>query len=223
MVGYVFGASERLQLFHYGLPQRLGVELFGSLSQGCAVHGVLLCGVGQGSLHHGNGVGLCLGSQCCVLLVVGLGFLSRLAVYGRCLASMLEVDLRRRQTALVVAGSVFQVCVDNILSSSEFYLLHESGASFEETQFHAKHIVVFRHFVASCLQFANEFYAFHFVDVEGCRDRSVASQTCRVDVPSWLNLSAEYNLCNCCPVSFQLTGEFYRAKQLCLCNNCEQQ
>ena len=93
MVGYVVGASESLQLFHYGLPQRLGVELFGSLSQGCAVQGVLLCGVGQGSLHHGDRVGFGLGCHCSVLLVVGLGFQSSLAVYGRRLACVLEVDL----------------------------------------------------------------------------------------------------------------------------------
>ena len=72
-------------------------------------------------------------------------------LHHRTLARCLQFCLGRRQTRLIVAGTILHITVDVVLRFRETNLLHEGDGLLEETQLHVEEFVVLLDLLASGL------------------------------------------------------------------------
>ena len=88
-------------------------------------------------------------------------------------ASIVELHLRRRQTALIVASAILQEALDMILLGSQFVALHESHAVLKIAQLHPEKIIELADFLALSLQFTFSLGTFRGFTCQRSRDRAI--------------------------------------------------
>ena len=144
-------AAECLQLLHHRFPPCLCIIAIygyrkGRVDSGCTVHFLCIGKICQG-------VGLCLSQCCCVNLVAvcSIFFCSLLAIYGRRSAALLDASLAWWQTVLLAAGTIFQVCINDIRWLGELDLLNKGSTSFEVAQLHLEERVEGGNLFSLCL------------------------------------------------------------------------
>ena len=113
---------------------------------------------------------------------------------SRAFAALLQSDLGGRQTALVVAGAIFQIAVDVVFQFGETDLLDEGCFILEVLQLHIEHLVHLLDDVALRGQFADELCALHLHHVEGGFDRAVLTNIRGIDMPAWVDGGVEDDL-----------------------------
>ena len=106
-------------------------------------------------------------------------------------ASIVELHLRRRQTTLVVAGSILQESLDMILLGSQFIALNESHVILKKAQLHPEKIIELADFLALSLQFTFSLGTFRGFTCQRSRDRPVVRQSCGINVPALVYLTSE--------------------------------
>ena len=182
-----------LQFGHYGCPKSSLCHVVVIAINSCC--GSFLCGVGfsfvVGSCQSSERVGFFFSQLCRSFRFFGIGSI------GRSVAFKVEFHLRRRQTILVVACAILQITFNMIGFSSYLISLNKAHGVFKVAQLHFKQFVVVAQFFSFSLQFSCSLSAFGLFGGNGSRDRSTAWQSCRVDMPSVINLSSEDNINFC--------------------------
>ena len=101
-----------------------------------------------------------------------------------------------------------------IIWSGKLHLLYKGNATFKITEFHLEERVELCNLSAAWLKFSYEFNTFKLVYVERSGNRTIATQTGRIDVPSRLDFSAKHDFGHSTSVCFQRAGELYRVHHL---------
>ena len=129
---------------------------------------------------------------------------------GLCFTRKLKRNFCRRQTTLIVAGSIFQITFYRISPTSQLHFLHEFGSILEIAHFHFEQFVESSYFLADRLQFTYQFYTGLLLHIKCGRNRSSVSKIGRINMPPFVNGSRKHDLRFCIRKRVQFCFKLYR-------------